>query len=276
MSNIKLFDEYPILVDRVLATMLGLNEAIVLQQIHYWLVNNEKNNINFKNGRYWTFNSMKKWREETFPFLGMDALRRAFNNLEKKGILITGNFNQKGYDRTKWYTIDYQKLYSMRCNNSLYGNQQMHLVETNKCNCGKPTNALYGNHTTNTKDYTETKEEITPPPGVEVSHQKEVDLLKGFLGKSYSEEYAIRIINLLKDKGKDISYLKEKIILTESKNLKSKEGYLYKAIESDFKETSQTGTKSNGFQNFESTVSKYTKEELEEKMRQSQLKKFGI
>ena len=164
----------------------------------------------------------------------------------------------------------------MCCNNSLGQNDTMHCIKMTQSIVSNCTNALGQNDTTNTRDYQEITEEITPPPGVEVSHPKEVDLLKGFLGKSYSEEYAIRIINLLKDKGKDISYLKEKIILTESKNLKSKEGYLYKAIEGDFKETGQNGTKANGFQNFESTVSKYTKEELEEKMRQSQLKKFGI
>lgn len=273
MADIKLFDEYPILVDRVLATILGLNEAIVLQQVHYWLVNNEKNNINFKNGRYWTFNSMKKWREETFPFLGMDALRRAFGNLEKKGILITGNFNQKGYDRTKWYTIDYQKLYSMRCNNSFGGNHTMHLVETNKCNCGKPTNAFTENHTTNTKDYTETTQRFKQQQGLLLEHEKEVSLLKSFLGGSYTDEYAFRIINLLDELNKDSRYLEEKIEVAKSRKLNNKQGYLIEAVRQDYKNNS--GNKMNKFQNFNSTLDKYSSDELEEKIRQSQSKKFG-
>ena len=36
MNNL-LIDDYPILVLPKLATEIGLNEAIVLQQIHYWL-----------------------------------------------------------------------------------------------------------------------------------------------------------------------------------------------------------------------------------------------
>ena len=36
MSNL-LIDDYPILVLPKLANEIGLNEAIVLQQMHYWL-----------------------------------------------------------------------------------------------------------------------------------------------------------------------------------------------------------------------------------------------
>lgn len=34
-------------------------------------------------------------------------------SLEKKGLIITGNYNKQGYDRTKWYTIDYDVLESL-------------------------------------------------------------------------------------------------------------------------------------------------------------------
>jgi len=37
-----LFDEQPIVIDKVLARKIGLNEAIVIQQVHYWLKINEK------------------------------------------------------------------------------------------------------------------------------------------------------------------------------------------------------------------------------------------
>ena len=270
-----LLNKQPIVIDIELATMLGLNEAIVLQQIHYWLGINQKNGTNFKEGRHWTFNSMKKWHDETFPFWSEPTLKRIFKNLEDKGLLITGNFNKKGYDRTKWYTIDYQKLYSMCCNNSLGQNDTMHCIKMTQSIVSNCTNALGQNDTTNTRDYTEINTEIKPPPaGVEVKHEKEIALLKDFLGNSYCSEYGMRIINLLVNKGKDIDYLKEKIRLTESKNLKSKEGYLYKAIEGDFKETSQAAKKKNGFSNFDETISKYTQEELEEKIRLSQAKKY--
>ena len=66
--NSVLFDEFPILVDRVLAQKIGLNEAIVIQQLHYWIMQNKRQNKNFYDGRHWTFNSFEKWHKETFYF----------------------------------------------------------------------------------------------------------------------------------------------------------------------------------------------------------------
>ena len=63
---IKLFDDHSIVLDRRLETLLGLNEDIVLQQVHYWLELNRKNKRNFHEGRYWNYNTIKKWQEE-FP-----------------------------------------------------------------------------------------------------------------------------------------------------------------------------------------------------------------
>ncbi|MDM5266925.1 hypothetical protein [Bacillus wiedmannii] len=88
-----------------LAQQIGLNEAIVLQQIHYWL---EKSNHNY-DGRVWVYNTADKWQEQ-FSWWGIATIKRLFNKLEKEGYLITGNYNKLTFDRTKWYSIDYKKL----------------------------------------------------------------------------------------------------------------------------------------------------------------------
>lgn len=106
-------DEYPILVDRKLARILGVNEAMVMQHIHYWLVKNEEKKVNYKEGRYWTFKSIKQWHNDEFDFWSESTLRRIFISLEEKGLLLVNNFNKKGFDKTKWYSIDYEKLYSL-------------------------------------------------------------------------------------------------------------------------------------------------------------------
>lgn len=105
-----LFDEQPIVVDKVLARKLGLNEAVVIQQVHYWLKINEKKNQNYIHNRYWTFNSLKEWHENNFDFWSLDTVKRTFSKLEKMGILLVDNFNKDRRDRTKWYSIDYEKL----------------------------------------------------------------------------------------------------------------------------------------------------------------------
>ena len=47
---------------------------------------------------------------ESFLSRLLRKIKRALKNLEEKGIIITGNFNKLKMDRTKWYTIDYEKL----------------------------------------------------------------------------------------------------------------------------------------------------------------------
>lgn len=256
-----------------LAVEIGLNESIVLQKIHYWIVNNERNGINYHEGRYWTFNSIKKWRDDFFPWWSVDTVKRTFKSLENKELLIVGNFNKKGYDKTKWYTINYQKLYSNHCNNSLVQNAPMEWGKMHQSISAKCPNALMQNAPTNTIDYTNTTQVFTQQQELLLEHEKEVSLLKSFLGGSYTDEYAFRIINLLDELNKDSRYLEEKIEVAKSRKLNNKQGYLIEAVRQDYKNIS--GNKMNKFQNFNSTLDKYSSDELEEKIRQSQNKKFG-
>jgi len=105
-----LFDSQPLVIDRTLAKVIGLNESIVLQQIHYWLEINAKKKINFHKGRYWTYNSAVEWQENDFIFWSVRTIERTIKNLEEVNLLISDNFNTDRRDRTKWYSIDYNKL----------------------------------------------------------------------------------------------------------------------------------------------------------------------
>ncbi len=189
MSKV-LFDKSPLVVDTVLATKIGLNEAIVLQQVHYWIEINRTKQTNFYEDSFWTYNSMKEWNK-SFPFFGEKTLNRIFKNLEKLGILKTGNFNKLRMDRTKWYTIDYSKLESyineLETNENEIENEcleeenasgqvdQMHLPEKenasgqndqmevdklSECNGSNCPNANGQNDLTNTRDFTKTSSEI--------------------------------------------------------------------------------------------------------------------
>lgn len=104
-----LLDEQPLLIMPNLACKIGLNESIVLQQIHYWNVINEKVHNNFNDGFYWTFNSYPQWKEQ-FPFWSLNTIVRAISKLEKSKLIITGNYNKLKVDKTKWYRIDYEML----------------------------------------------------------------------------------------------------------------------------------------------------------------------
>lgn len=102
-----LFDEHPILIDKKLAAVIGFNEAVVLQQLNYWLHSNSAKKID---GRLWVYNSYDNWRKDNFPFWSTRTIRRIFDSCEKKGVILTGNFNKAGFDKTKWYSIDEDKI----------------------------------------------------------------------------------------------------------------------------------------------------------------------
>ena len=102
-----LIHEPPLQVLPSLAEKIGLNEALVLQQIHYWL--NPAHNKNFINGRHWVYNSYEEWQKQ-FPFWSKDTLKRAMTSLEKRNLIITEKFNEDKFDHRKWYSINYKVL----------------------------------------------------------------------------------------------------------------------------------------------------------------------
>ncbi|OIK11926.1 hypothetical protein BIV60_17225 [Bacillus sp. MUM 116] len=104
MSNLLVF-ENPMIVSPSLANMIGLNEAIVLQQLHYW-VNKSTHIIE---GRKWIYNTYNDWQEQ-FSFWSLSTIKRVFRSLEDQGFLLSGNWNKSKMDKTKWYTIDYERL----------------------------------------------------------------------------------------------------------------------------------------------------------------------
>jgi hypothetical protein len=104
-----LIDEYPLMVLPSLAHRIGLSEAILLQQVHYWL-KLPKMGKDF-GGKRWFRNSAEEWQRENFKFWSVPTVRRLFDSLEERGIIVSNkNLNLNSWDRTAWYTINYDIL----------------------------------------------------------------------------------------------------------------------------------------------------------------------
>ena len=54
--------------DIEVAQMVGVNAAVLLENISRWCEHNQANNTNFHDGHYWTYNSMKAF-EKLFPYI---------------------------------------------------------------------------------------------------------------------------------------------------------------------------------------------------------------
>ncbi|RMC46552.1 hypothetical protein [Lactobacillus sp. ESL0230] len=94
-----------IVADEKIVNKLGMTEAIIIQ-----LVDEETTkSTNTHDSKKWVCKSLKDWHKK-ISWVALSTLKRAFSELEKQGLLITGNFNKTKYDKTKWYRVDYEKI----------------------------------------------------------------------------------------------------------------------------------------------------------------------
>jgi hypothetical protein len=104
-----LINEPPLQVLPTLATKIGLGKAIILQQVHYWC-ENPKIGVSCDEKK-WIRNTAEDWQKDNFPFWSLKTVKRTIAALEEDGILLSrSDLNKSGYDRTKWYSINYEAL----------------------------------------------------------------------------------------------------------------------------------------------------------------------
>ncbi len=95
----------PIVINPDLAYSIGLNEAIALQQVNYWL--KETNSGLERDGVRWIYNTNEQWLEQ-FPFWSESTLKRTFTRLKTLGVLKIEQLNKSQRDMTNYYTINYE------------------------------------------------------------------------------------------------------------------------------------------------------------------------
>lgn len=86
------------------AKKYGVEEAIILYSLIFWIRKNKANRQAKHDGHYWTYNSVSAWQEQ-FPFWSTGQIRRILESLVKQGVILTGNYNKSAYDRTLWYAV---------------------------------------------------------------------------------------------------------------------------------------------------------------------------
>lgn len=145
--NKLLIDDYPIQVLPKLAKEVGLNEAIFIQQLHYWTNGRASKLID---GKRWIYNTYKDW-EDNFPFWSNATIRRTISSCEKQNLIYVGNYNRAGFDKTKWYAVNYDEIEGM----------SKRIAQNEQTNESKRANGTAQYEQPNTIDYTETTSETT-------------------------------------------------------------------------------------------------------------------
>jgi len=88
-----------------LALKIGLNESIFLNLLNYWLSRSK----NLKDDKTWVFNTLSKWCEQ-LPMFSERTLQRLIKKLQNIGIIEVQKHDRNRFNRTNWYTINYEKL----------------------------------------------------------------------------------------------------------------------------------------------------------------------
>ena len=93
-------------INPALAKEIGLNESLILLQIEFWISisNNERD------GKRWTYQSVRDMQEKSFSFWSISTINRAVNKLIDEGYIIEGNFNKMKYDKTRWFALNFETL----------------------------------------------------------------------------------------------------------------------------------------------------------------------
>ncbi len=124
MSSL-LISEYPLIVLPSLAKAIGLNEAIVLQQIHYWKLINQKAGVNKRDGFYWVYCTYDQLHDQ-LPFWSIITIKRIISSLKKKNLIFVSNYNKLKIDKTNWYRVNYPQLKNLDITR---------IMEENPANC---------------------------------------------------------------------------------------------------------------------------------------------
>ncbi|EMO4515609.1 conserved phage C-terminal domain-containing protein [Enterobacter roggenkampii] len=173
----------PIVINPDLAYSIGLNEAIALQQVNYWL--KETTSGLERDGVRWIYNTTEQWLEQ-FPFWSESTLKRTFTRLKNLGVLKVEQLNKSQRDMTNYYTINYEselldevkvtKSKSSKCTLPSGQNEPMEEVKVERSigskrtalirsNC---TDVLTENTTENTTDIKNPICPVAPQPDPEV------------------------------------------------------------------------------------------------------------
>lgn len=113
-SSKLLLDEYPLILLPTAACVFGDRAAIFIQQVHYWCkIYERKGKLrHYHAGRWWVWNTLHEWHTQ-FPFWSTRSIERIITRTADSGILLINNYNLLGYDRTRWYTLDYNTINSL-------------------------------------------------------------------------------------------------------------------------------------------------------------------
>ena len=86
------------------AIAYGVDEAIMIRNLQFFITMNANRGHNLKEGRFWSYDKLNDFPKH-FPYWTVKQLRRIIASLIKQEVIIKGSFNNHWSDRTSWYAF---------------------------------------------------------------------------------------------------------------------------------------------------------------------------
>lgn len=96
-----------VMFDAELAKRVGLIEAAILQQIHYWC-DCPKSGV-MHEGRKWIYNTQREW-ENHIGVRGISTIKTAIKNLKKRNLVFAKKLSPEKTDHTMYYCVNYDEV----------------------------------------------------------------------------------------------------------------------------------------------------------------------
>ena len=82
------------------AKQYGVDIAVLFHLLVFWILNNAKSNVNYREGKYWTFMSAKDIHSR-LNYFSERKIYHLLNKLIGFNLIISSNFNANPYNRKK-------------------------------------------------------------------------------------------------------------------------------------------------------------------------------
>lgn len=96
-----------------IAKAYGIEEAIFINNLYFWIQKNAANKKFYYDGSYWTYNTKQAYAE-LFPYMTYDKVKRVIAGLITAGVIKKGNYNDTKMDRTLWYAFTTQGIKTLK------------------------------------------------------------------------------------------------------------------------------------------------------------------
>lgn len=97
------------IIDQGLALKYGYDAALALSYFAHWHKYKQKNNLDYKDGHYWTYNSIAEL-VKIYSCSTRSKMTAAVKQLVEDGVLLEANYNKNIGDKTKWYAINEEHI----------------------------------------------------------------------------------------------------------------------------------------------------------------------